>query len=462
LNDFEFAAEMDLDVFVSAGEALNADDIADNVAAEGIDLQRYVWEIVEDLLHRRGEASIEDVYEQFLRQPSYPIPGSPNDVLNQTADALEGKPVITHGPNGFSKSLTGISLDTTLLSEDSVERWTTEDVVQELRRRFGSGDASIDVGNFELELLEDTEVWLDGDAHDAVMTAVGKLAQEDQYVLYSGTSIVSKAQSDATLRDISGAETVSASTIRSRMREALEADGKVDASTILADIRRDETVYLPEADEEMEFREAVNDFLVEDYVLDIGREYVTSLGDRDPTDVVVVPTVSDTVGQQIIDYLTGLEEADEFTVGNITDRFDATVPEDAVQTFLLQHLGRDEEPRYVVGPTGSDAAVDWSPGFPFRVPGEPGWRFEFDGEEVSDLRTKWRNEEQTGEVSYGELQFKTTTREGIPGPLQGTANIAETNIRMRIEPGEDYTAVRDLLERMPEDVSNISVEINFE
>ncbi|SDG39423.1 DUF499 domain-containing protein, partial [Halorientalis regularis] len=180
LNEFDLAAEMDLDVFVSDGEPLNAGDIADSVAAEGIDLQQHVWGIVDDLLDRRGEASIEDVYEQFLRQPTYPIPGSPGDVVDAVVDALEDKPVITHGSNGFSESLEGSSLDTMLLHERDVQRWTADDVEQELRQRFGSGTKSVDIGNFELEILEDTEIWLEGDGHDTVMTAAGRLVQDGQ------------------------------------------------------------------------------------------------------------------------------------------------------------------------------------------------------------------------------------------------------------------------------------------
>jgi hypothetical protein len=462
LNEFDLLAEMDLDVFVQDGEPLNANDIADEITAEGIDLQSHIWEIVSDLFDRRGEASIEDIYEQFLRQPTYPIPGSPKDVLNATVDALENKPVITHGSNGFSSSFSGVSLDTVLLPEDDVERWDDEDVEQKLRQQFGSGQTSIDVGNFELELLEDMEIWLEGGAHDAVMTAVGRLAQEDKYVLYSGTNIVGKAQPDATIRDVSEAQTIGTPEVRDRIRDALETNGEANTVRILETIRADESVYLPDEQTEVAFREAVNDFLVEDYVLDIGRRYESSLADRDPTDVVIVPTVSDDIGEQIRDYIIGFDVGKEFTVGSIAERFDASVSEDAVQTYLLQHLGRDDDPVYVIGSDGSEDPTRWSPGYHFKVPGEEGWRFQFNGDDVAELRTKWRQEEDTGEVSYGEVRFTLDNRMGIPGPLQGTANVAETMTKMTLEPGEDFTAVRDLFERMPDEASSISVEINFE
>jgi hypothetical protein len=462
LTEFDFAAEMDLDVFVSDGEPLNAGDIANSVAAEGLDLQQHVWGIVEDLLDRRGEASIEDVYEQFLRQPTYPIPGSPRDVAKAAGKALADKPVITHGSNGFSETLPEEpSQDTMLLHEDDVQRWTSEDVEQELRQRFGSGTKAVDIGNFELELLEDTEIWLEGDGHDTVMTAAGRLAQDGQYVLYSGTEIVTKAQSDATIRDISEAERIGTPEVRERISEALEGSGRANTHRILEEIRRDETVYLPGDETERAFREAVTDFLVDDYLVDVNREYDESLGDRDPTDITLVPVVPEHVGEEILDYIEGLDGGDEFTVGSVAERFDGAVSEDAVQTFLLQHLGREAEPEYVIASDGSGDPTRWSPGYQFRIP-SGGWRFVFNGDDVAELRRKWRRDEDSGEVTYGEVRFKLDNRMGIPGPLQGSAKIKETMTKLTLESGEDFTKVRDLFERMPDEASSISVEINFE
>ncbi|WP_233553836.1 DUF499 domain-containing protein [Halococcus sp. IIIV-5B] len=461
LNEFDMAAEMDLDVFVSGDEPLHAGDIANSVAAEGIDLRTHVWPIVEDLLDRRGEASLEDIYHQFLRQPTYPIPGDPSAVVDAAVQALADKPVVSHGPKGFSESLDGSSLDTMLLNESDVARWTTEDVERELRQRFGSGTKSIDIGNFELELLDGRDVWLEGDSHDTVMTAVGRLSQDDKYVLYSGANVVSKAQSDATIRDVSDANPIGSGEVRERVDDALESDGRADTRRVLEAIRRDESIYLPGDETDQIFREVVSDALVENYRIDIDREYVASLGDRDPTNVRLVPIVSDDVGDEIIAYLSDLEGGDEFTVGSVAGRFDSGVTKAAVQTFLLDHLGRDSEPEYVIASDGSGDPTRWSPGYEFRIP-SGGWRFQFNGDDVAELRRKWRNEEDSGEVTYGEVRFKLTDRMGIPGPLQGTARIQETMTKLTIEPDEDYTQVRDLFERMPDEATNISVEINFE
>ena len=460
LNEFEFAAQMDLDVFVD-GDALSAPDIADSVAAEGWDLQGVVWEIVSDLLDRRGEATVEEVYEQFLRQPTYPIPGSPSAVVDAVADALDDKPVITHGTSGFSRDLTGISLDTTILPEDAVERWDADDVLQELKRRFGSGTASVDIGDFELELLEDTEVWLEGDGHDTVMTAVGRLARDDRYVIYSGTDVVTKAQSDAVIRDISGAERIDESDVAARIEEALDSTGRADTHRILEDIRRDESVYLPADETERVFREPVTDLLVDDYVIDQDREYDDSLGERDPTDLTIVPTVSDDVADQIREYLGGLDGGSKFTVGSVAGRFDASVTEDAVQTFLLRNLGRDTEPEYVIAADDSNDPTRWSPGYEFRVP-SGGWHFKFNGDDVADLRRAWREAEQPGTVTYGEVALTTTDRTAIPGPLMGTARVEKTRTKLTLASGDDVTDVRDMLEKMPENATSFAVEINFE
>jgi hypothetical protein len=461
LNDFEFAAQMDLDVFVEEGDPLSAPDIADAAAAEGIDLESYVWDAVSDLLDRRGSATVEEIYEQFLRQPTYPIPGDPGAVVDAAAEALDGKPVLTHGTNGFSSDLTGISLDTTILSEETVERWSHEDVVQDLRTRFGSGTRSVDIGNFELELLDDTEVWLEGDGHDTVMTAVGKLAREDKYAVYSGTDIIEKAQSDATIRDISSAERIDKSDIERRINEALESKGRADTNRILEDIRRDESVYLPPDETEQAFREPVIDLLVGDYVVNQDREYFDSLNKREPTDVTIVPIVSKEVGEKILQYIDELSGDEEFTVGSVAGRFDASVTEDAVQTFLLQHLGRETDPEYVIAMDDSGDPTRWSPGYPFRIP-SGGWHFKFNGNATAELRRKWRKEEQSGIVTYGEVAFTWTDRTAIPGPLMGTAKVEKTRSKLTLASGGDETDVRDMFERMPEEASSIAVEINFE
>jgi hypothetical protein len=464
LNNWGDMTPMDLDVFVLDGAELDASNIADSASADPLDLQSDIWRIVEDLLDRRGEIAVEDVYEEFLRDPERPIPGSANDVLNATVEALSDKPVLARDSSGFRDDLSGSSLDTVLVHQDKVDLWGVDDVEQELRQRFGSGTTAIDIGDFELDLLEDGDVWIDGDSHDVVMRAVGHLSQEDQYIVVRGNEILDKPQSDATLRDVGGATTVGASYIADRIEEAIDQEGYANLDTIIGEIRADETVFLPPDETETAAREAVNDYLVDDYVLEAGGRYLDSLGDRDPTTVKLVPTVSDRIGEQVLDYIDDLAEGDQFTVSKIADRFDSSVTEDMVKTYLLQNLGREEDPVYVVGPTGSDDASGWVAGYPFRKPdiGEETWRFEYNGDDVSAMRSKWRDEHQKGVVEYGDVTFMLPDREGIPNALQGTADVERTQVSLTLRSEQDYTQIQDLFERMPDEASNLKIEITFQ
>lgn len=464
LNEFDLAAPMDLDVFVADGPELQAKNIADAAAADPFDLGTHVWPIVQDLIERRGEISIEDVYEQFLRNPELPIPGKANDILNAAVDALKDKPILARDSGGFRDDLSGSSLNTTLVHKDDVDVWGVGDVEQDLRRRFGSGTAALDIGDYELQLVENSGVWIEGDNHDIVMRAIGRLNEEEQYVIVRGNEILEKPQSDATLRDIGSAKTVGSSYLADRIDEHIDENGYANIETIIGEIRADEAVFLPPDQTEMAAREAVNNFLVDDYVLEAGGRYLETLGDRDPTKAKIVPTVSDRVGKEILEYITDLSVGDQFTVGKVADRFDDSVTENMVKTFLLQNIGREEDPVYVVGPTGSEQASDWVPGYPFRKPDTETetWRFEFNGDDVAEMRRKWRNDHQAGEVDYGDVTFMLPEREGIPSALQGTAEVDRTQVSLTLRAGQEYTNVQDLFEHMPEEASSLKIEISFQ
>jgi hypothetical protein len=461
LNEFEDIEPMELDVFVNEGSELDASNIADSTAADPFDLGEQIWPIVEDLLDRRGTVSIEDVYEQFLRNPELPIPASANVVLNKTVEQLDGKPVLARDSGGFREELSGSSLDTVLVRKDNVPQWGVEDVEQELRQRFGSGTTAIDIGDFEVEML-DGDVWLDGDSHDIVMRAIGRLNREDQYVIVLGNELLDKPQSDATLRSVGDADVVGSAYLSERIEEAIETEGRASIERIIGEIRADETVFLPPNETESAARDAVTGFLVDDYVLETGSRYHTSLGDRDPTTATLVPTVSERIGGQIIEYIEGINPGEQFKVQTVAERFDSSVTKEAVQTFLLQHLGREEEPEYVVGPTGSEDASDWVNGYPFRIPESGGWRFEYNGDDVAALRRKWHDEHQDGEVDYGDVTFMLPEREGVPSALQGAAEVERTQVNLTLRSGQEYTKVQDLFEKMPDEATSLKIEISFE
>jgi hypothetical protein len=463
-DEWDRMEPMDLDVYVMDGAELDASNIADSAAADSLDLQPYIWDIAEDLLERRGEISVEDIYEQFLRDPELPIPGSANDVLNATVEALEGKPVLARDSKGFRDDLAGSSLDTVLVQTDAVDVWGVDDVEEDLRQRFGSGTTAIDIGDFQVDLVEDGEIWIDGDTLDVVMRAIGRLNREDQYVIVHGNEILDKPQSDATLRDVGSATVVGASYLTDRIAEEIEENGYANLDTIIGEVRADETVFLPPDETQAAAREAVNEFLIDEYVLEAGGRYLDSLGDRDPTTVKIVPTVSDRIGDQILEYIEGLDAGEQFTVNKVTDRFDSSVTEYMVRTFLLENIGKEDDPEYVVNTTGSDKASDWVPGYPFRKADADAetWRFEYNGDDVAAMRTKWRNNHKSGSVEYGDVTFMLPDKEGIPGALQGTADVDRTQVSLTLRSEQDYTKVQDLFERMPDEASSLKVEISFQ
>ncbi|MHC3382035.1 DUF499 domain-containing protein [Haloarcula sp. H-GB5] len=463
-DEWDRMEPMDLDVYVMDGAELDAANIADSAAADSLDLQPHIWDIAEDLLERRGEISVEDIYEQFLRDPELPIPGSANDVLNATVEALEGKPVLARDSKGFRDDLAGSSLDTVLVQTDAVDVWGVDDVEEELRQRFGSGTTAIDIGDFQVDLVEDGEIWIDGDTLDVVMRAIGRLNREDQYVIVHGNGILDKPQSDATLRDVGSATVVGASYLTDRIAEEIEENGYANLDTIIGEVRADETVFLPPDETQAAAREAVNEFLIDEYVLEAGGRYLDSLGDRDPTTVKIVPTVSDRIGDQILEYIEGLDAGEQFTVNKVTDRFDSSVTEYMVRTFLLENIGKEDDPEYVVNTTGSDKASDWVPGYPFRKADADAetWRFEYNGDDVAAMRTKWRNNHKSGSVEYGDVTFMLPDKEGIPGALQGTADVDRTQVSLTLRSEQDYAKVQDLFERMPDEASSLKVEISFQ
>jgi hypothetical protein len=53
-------------------------------------------------------------------------------------------------------------------------------------------------------------------------------------------------------------------------------------------------------------------------------------------------------------------------------------------------------------------------------------------------------------------------KEGIPGALQGTADVERTQVSLTLRSEQDYTKVQDLFERMPDEASSLKVEISFQ
>lgn len=462
LNEFDLAAEMSLENFVPTEPVLDAGNIAAAAEADPFDLQRHVWDIVQDRLTTRSRTTIAEVFEQFLMDPTYPIPGSVQAVVNAVENGLDEKPVLAHDGGGFKRELRDLDRDTVLVLEDEVDRWTVDDVENALRQEFSGGTKEVDVGSFELDLLERTDVWIvDDDPHDTIMRAVGRLATEDHYILVSGSEIISKARSDATLRDVSQATTIGTSEVKERIVKAIEAAGEADTNQVLIAIRNDTAVYLPKDETESVFRGSVSSLLTEDYQLRTDGDYVGSLGDRDPTAVVVVPMVPDEVGDRILDYIRDLDEEATFQVGRIHTDCAPDQSEAAVRHFILANLGK-EDPHYVVGATGSEDPTDWFPGAGFRVPPEQGWTFEFQGDSAAELRNEWQRSHESGTIAYGTLSFTTNGNDAAPGIFGDTAEFQQAHADLQFELGQSHEVVTDVFEAIPDSSTSIQVTLQFE
>ena len=125
---------------------------------------------------------------------------------------------------------------------------------------------------------------------------------------------------------------------------------------------------------------------------------------------------------------------------------------------------RYDPPTVVALPTSRSVASDWVPGYPFRIPdiGSETWRFEYKGDDVADLRKKWRRDSQAGTVEYGDVTFMLPDREGVPSALQGTADVERSQVSLTLRSEQDYTKIQDLFERMPDEATSLNVEISFQ
>ena len=462
LNEFDYAAEMTLENFVAEEDELKASNIAGAAEADPFDLQRFVWDIVQDRLANRGETTIDDIYEQFLMDPTYPIPGSVQAVVQAVEDGLGDKPILAHDGSEFTDELRNLSADTVLVLESDVERWTTDDIEDELRRQFSGGTTEVDIGSFELDLLRRTDIWIEaGDPHDSIMMAVGRLASQDQYVLVSGNEIILKARSDATLRDVSDAERIGADVVRERIEDAIEAAGEANTEQVLTAIRNDTDVFLPADETESAFKAAISQLVGDSYRIDTGGRYVSSLGDRDPRAVTVVPMVSGETGNTILKYIRGLDEDSKFGLDDIRTNCAAEASKAAVRHFLLAHLGEDD-PEYELAATGSSDPADWFPGSEFRVPPDGTWEFSYQGDSAEDMRAKWQQEHESGTVSFGDITFTCQGDDAAPPGFSDAGTFERTNAEMKLSIGQSHEAVADILELIPKSATTIDITIEFE
>lgn len=460
LNEFGYAAATPLKNVVAEEPLLDHHNIARSMEADPFDIQQSIWEVVQDRLDTRSSTTIEDLYENFLQNPTMPIPGDIGVVVNAAENELEDKPVLAHDGSEFKPQLRNLTRDTELILESSVDSWGVDDVEEEIRRRFSGGTTEVDVGDFELELMQDIEIRIDGDPHDAVMRAVGRLAAEDKYVLVSGTEIIDKARSDATLRDVSNVTEIGTEEVRSRIEDVLEASGEADTGQVLTAIRGDSDIYLPKENTDTSFRAAVTELLSDGHKIKENWSFIGTLGDRDPTKVVVVPWVSEDSEAQILEDIGEMEEDRDFDIDELQSKVVPDESEYAIRHFLLANLGEDE-PAYVVGATGATDPAEWFPGAGFKTYGTGGETFDYSGHSVSELRDEWLENDITGSVSYGSISYTTTDGTGGPGVLE-TIGLSKVHVDLQLELGQSHDAVTTMFEDFPESAEDIDVLIEFE
>jgi len=462
LTNFGDSAALSLDNFVAAEDELSARNIAAEAEADPFDLQRNVWGIVKDRLNSRSETTIDDVFEQFLMDPTYPIPGSVQAVITAVENGLEDQPVLAHDGTGFQSELENLDTDTVLVLSDNVEQWTVDDIEAELQRSFSGDTKEVDVGTFELDVLGRTDVWINSDdPHDDVMRAVGRLANEDQYVLVSGSDVITKARSDATLRDVSEADRLSADDVQERLRDAIKAAGEADTGQVLTAIRSDTAVHLTPDDTGAAFKVAIGSLLSDGHRIRTNGDYVGSLGDRDALSVVIVPMVPDEVGEKILEYIGDLEQEANFDLSEIQSNCAPGESEVAVRHFLLANLG-DDKPEYEIGAIGSKDPTEWFPSAGFRVPAVDDWVFKYQGDSLDDLLSKWQREHESGTVSYGSLSFTTQGDDAAPEKMKEVATFEEARTDLQLSIGQSHETVADLLEKIPTSAANIDIKIEFE
>ena len=266
---------------------------------------------------------------------------------------------------------------------------------------------------------------------------------------------------DATLRDVSDADRLGVSRVRSRIETAIDAAGEADTGQVLTAIRNDPEVFLPDDETESAFRGAVSGLVSDGYRIKTGGDYVSSLGNRDPLSVTLVPMVDDETGERILEYIGGLDDETTFSISDVQTDCAPDATEDEVRHFLLAHLGGDD-PEYELGTMGSTDPSDWFPGAGFRVPKDDTWTFEYQGDSAADLRSEWQQSHEAGTISYGAISFTCQGDDAAPAGFGDDATFEKTHAELQLQVGQSHDTVANIFERIPESATGIDISLEFE
>lgn len=439
LRDFEQATPTDFDVF---GVEADAEQIADVAIADPFDIRRHVTEVALDLLRRRDQGSVVDIYEAFLRKPGLPIPESAETILG-VIDELEDEPVLVHeSDRGFRSSFEVTSTTDTLVDSESVDDWTTEDIKDDIQQRLNAGGQEFDA--LLTELQSRTDIRLQGD----VATAAEQLRDEGVCYFVDGQEI-SETPERTTLR--TDVEVVTAEELREHLADAVADAGVANVQEALYGLP-DTAVF---EDLGTTVRGAVESMLGDGYLIE--ETYSDQIPNgKNPVSVSLVPTVEMPAGEEILERIGKYDEGDQFSLNDVAPEPD----EREARTFLLQNLGNDE-PAYMLE-TGSSNPDDWSPGTRFQIPGGT-WDFTQFSADPSDLREAWQDaREEGGEVTEGSLRFTIPGHEvasGV-GEVVGIQD-STTTVDLTVESGQPVMHVTRLFEELPENARDVDARFEF-
>lgn len=427
--------------FNALGVGPDAEEIASEMKAGQFKLSQSIRDEALNLLDRRGEATVVDIYEQFLRRPGLPIPSSADAIL-EVMDELRGESVLVHtADRGFLPEFRVTATTDRLVNADDVEAWETDDIEGELQQRLKKSVVNFD--EFVDEIRTRTDVRLTGDP----ATAAEQLRDSGVCVFVNDRETTSRPAGAELRTDVS---VVDADELAEEIRAQIADTGRARIQEVLAGLP--ETVVFDNIQQTV--RDAVETLLEGPYLIEDRYENTLRNG-TNPLGVTLVPTVDATTGEEILDRIRGYDEGDEFSLFDVAGEVD----ERKARTFLLQHLGPDDPAYLLEG--GSSSPADWSSGTYFQIPGGT-WSFEDFFGHPDELRETWASAREEGETTEGTLRFT------LPGDhtSAGFGDVVEvqdatTTVELSIEPGQPVVHVTRLFGAVPEDAIDIEARFEF-
>ena len=439
LLNFEGAVPTDFSVF---GVGTDAEDIADSQVADQFNIRTELPRVASKYLDRKGEATVIDLYNQFLQAPGLPLPESADAVM-EVIDELADESVLVHSDGeGFRDRFDVRSKSDTLVDQSEVETWSTEDIEEELVQRLKQ--SSLDFDEFVAELRRRTNVRLNGDP----VTAAVQLQNKGECEFVSGRETKDSPRGATIRTDV---RVVGVEELQDQLGAAVIENGRATVSEVLSEFS-DTTVF---QNIEATVREAVTNLLDGEYL--VGDRYTDELPTGvNPMTVTLVPTVTARQGAEIEAAIRELNPGETFSLRDVAP----DMAEEPARSFLLQNLG-SAEPEYLLE-NGSSDPRDWDVGMRFEVPGTVVEFREF-VDSKAGLLDAWADMTVDGEVTEGELSFDVPGVH-VVGEFTEVAEVrdATTRTTLDVESGQPMTHVTRLFNELPEEATNIDAKFEFQ